>query len=152
MAFDFLPRADELPAPNLTKPVRGSKLLEHRKKTADEKRAEQKVMADTKLRDSKVCRVPFCEFVAQKLPIDCCHSQHRGAGGNPSGSRTERKLMFAGCRAHHGQYDAGLIDAEPLTADLFDGPVAWLRKHQETGRMETFAIETRIGHSVAVGA
>ena len=60
-------------------------------------------------------------------------------------------LLFAACRAHHGQYDAGLIDVDPQTPDGADGPMDFKRRNQETGEWEVFASETRLGVSVAVG-
>lgn len=131
------------------KPIRGSGLLAARERRAARVAAEQKVMQQAKRRDGNQCRWPRCEYRRHNLPIDAAHViVHRGAGGNPDGSRTQRALVAALCRKHHGLLDAALVQIEPLTDALMDGPCAFSVLNQETGRMEFVATETTIGVSV----
>lgn len=125
---------------SLDRPVKGQKLLAHRDKTAQEKAHEQREMQAALKRDERKCRVPRCEFAPKKLPVDPCHLIHRGSGGNPSGDRTRRDLIFAACRVHHGMYDAAQIDVRPQTSKGTDGPMDFF-KQTEGGRWELFASE-----------
>lgn len=138
--------------PTNFKPARGTALLESRDRRAKRTAAEQKAMQAALKRDGRKCRFPACEFRSKRLPIDPCHAfQHRGMGGDPSGERTSRALIVSLCRAHHGQLDWGVgateIQIEALTPERADGPLAFYRRHPETGRMEHVASEVRIGVS-----
>lgn len=140
----------QLGRPPLTKPGKGEKLVEHRDKTAKEKAHEQKEMQAALKRDERKCRVPRCEHAGKKLPIDPCHQQHRGIGGNPSGDRTTRATIISLCRVHHGLYDkCEVLDIQPQTAKVFDGPCDFLAPVD--GKWTVFASEKTIGVSVAVG-
>lgn len=108
-------------------------------------------MSAAKRRDGHQCRYPACEYKPLDLPIDACHSKHRGMGGNPSGDRTKRELLISFCRVHHGEWDDHKWDVEPQTPQLLDGPVDFTALNPETGKWEVFASETVIGVSVAVG-
>lgn len=156
MNLDFLLTAAEVEArrkpEDLTKPARGTKLLEHRKRSAESKAFEKSVMREAKVRDGWQCRFPNCEFRAKELPIDVCHERHRGIGGNPTGDRTDRRYLISYCRIHHGMYDRHEIDHEHL-APLkgADGPCAFYRRI-ESGRMECVAVERMIGMPEMRGA
>jgi hypothetical protein len=140
----------QLGRPPLVKDFKGQKLVEHRAKTAAEKAHEQREMQAALKRDERKCRVPRCEYTPRKLPIDPCHLQHRGMGGDPSGERTTRATVISLCRVHHGLYDKGIeFDIKPHTAQQFDGPCDFLRVVD--GKWEVFASEKTIGVSVAVG-
>jgi len=127
------------------KPVRGSGLIARRERRLKRVATEQKAMKGAKARDGQQCRNPKCPFKALKLPVDPCHAfQHRGMGGDPSGTRTEQKLIVSACRGCHGLLDAKEIQVEPLDLErMADGPLAWYRKHAETGRLEHYATERR---------
>jgi hypothetical protein len=133
------------------KEPRGTALLASRQRRADRVAAEQKEMQAALIRDGRVCRWHACEFKGRKLPIDPCHQNHRGSGGNPDGTRTTRATVISLCRAHHGLWDATEIDILPQTPDGFDGPVDFLVKNGETGVYEVFASEERRGVSVERG-
>lgn len=128
------------------KPIRGSALLERRERQAAHKAREAAVMQDAKRRDGGKCRVPRCVYAKRDLPIDACHWQHRGMGGNPKEDRTTRETVISLCRFHHGQYDKGFIDIEPLTPQAFDGPAAFY-EYTGQGRRECIGVEKVIGVS-----
>lgn len=137
------------------KPLKGSALAARKQRGLEQDAHEERELNAAKKRDDFKCRFPSCVNKRLDLPIDGCHRRdmHRGMGGNPDGSRTQRKWAIALCRLDHSRYDRGFIDIEPLDADLyFDGPCAFYDKDNETGRMVHIATETTIGVSVAVGA
>ena len=150
MSFDFIPRADELPTPDLTKPVKGSKQLAHREKTATEKAHEQREMQAALKRDERKCRVPRCEHASRKLTIDPAHQRHRGMGGNAKGDRTTRATVISLCRIHHGDYDRGDLNIEPLTPAVFDSVCAFYVK-AINGKLECIGVERLIGVPVERG-
>jgi hypothetical protein len=113
------------------KPSRGAYLLERKAKRKARVVAEQKQMQAAKRRDGGKCRYPGCWF--KDMPVDAAHFQHRGIGGNPSGDRTTRATVISLCRIHHGQYDGALLEIEPLTDQMFDGPCVYYKRNQETG-------------------
>lgn len=145
------PAPEEREFKSFPKPIRGQALLARRETRAQRVAAEQKAMRAALVRDRMQCRWPKCEFKKRDLPIDPCHQTHRGAGGNPDGSRTTRKTVIALCRIHHGRWDAGEIDVQPLTDQGFDGPVTFYAKHADTGRLEQIASEQTIGVSTERG-
>ncbi len=130
---------------DLSKPIKGAYLIERKLKRKAQRDKEQAAMQAAVIRDGRKCRNPRCTFKALKLPVDPAHAwQHRQMGGNPTGDRTSRQLVFALCRGCHGEHGAGVIQAEALDVDrLTDGPLAWYRKHAETGVMEHYATEKR---------
>lgn len=135
----------------LKKPAKGSALLLRRINRKAVVAHEKKEMRAALVRDGHQCRFPRCEV--RGLPIDPCHLQHRGMGGNPKGDRTERKTVIALCRIHHGWYDQGELDIEPLTPELFDGPCDWyvFSTVEYPIRRLHWATESRIGISETRG-
>lgn len=129
------------------KPAKGSYLTEARMRRAKRVAAEQREMRQAKRRDGDKCRVPRCAYRSLKLPIDPCHFIHRGMGGNPKGDRTTRETVISLCRMHHGAYDRGDLEIEPLTSDGADKACAFYHR-TEAGRMECVGVEQRIGVSV----
>ena len=109
-----------MPAP--PKPAKGSALLASRERRAGRTAHEVEKMAQAKVRDGFQCRVPRCEYRSKDLPIDPAHKVHRGMGGDPRGTRTERETIISLCRVHHGEYDHGDLEIDPLTDREFDGP------------------------------
>jgi hypothetical protein len=128
------------------RPLRGESLLHSRERRAMRSAHEKREMQAALKRDGHACRVPHCPYRGKKLPIDPAHRVHRGMGGDPKGTRTERATVIALCRCCHGLYDRAELDIEPMTAAIFDGPCAFYRRN-ESGRMECFAVEQRIGVS-----
>lgn len=109
------------------KPIKGTALLERKKRRAKTVSHEQKELQACLKRDQRKCRFPGCngKLHGQVLPIDPCHVKrpdgtwHRGAGGDRTGgTKTDRRWSLSMCRAHHGQYDAGLIDIRPASKKL----------------------------------
>lgn len=128
------------------KPARGTAYLEGRTRRAARRNAEQSVMRAAKKRDGGKCRRPGCKgtFEGLRLPIDACHGVHRGAGGNPDGSRTaETRQIISLCRWHHSRWDAHLMRIDPLTDAGFDGPCAFYDRDEETGEFKHAASESR---------
>jgi hypothetical protein len=125
------------------KPAKGTHWLEGRKRRADRKAAEDAVMREAKQRDGYTCRWPKCEYMPKKPRIECAHLEHRGMGGNPSGDRTQRHKLITLCVVHHGMLDGPNYEIEPVTSAGTDGPVAFYRRHQETGVMEHVYTEPR---------
>jgi hypothetical protein len=140
-----------MPHQTFAKPLRGSFLLERRERKAELKAHEQREMQAAKKRDGGVCRWPGCRYAKRKdIPVDACHMTHRGAGGNPDGSRTTRASIWTACRIHHGLYDAARIDVQPMTTAGTDGPLMFLEQ-SESGRMECVAVEKSHGISETRG-
>ena len=130
------------------KPIKGAYLLERRLARADRKAAEDKIMRSVKALDSQQCRNPRCVHRSRKLPIDVCHQQHRGMGGNPSLDRTRPETLISLCRVCHGLYDAAQLEIEPLDGVRgLRGPCAWHLMNHETGTFEHIATESTIGVS-----
>lgn len=129
------------------KPMKGAALLASRERRAVHVRDEQREMQAAKRRDGHKCRWPSCAYAKRDLPIDACHLVHRGMGGDPKRTRTTRDQIWAACRIHHGLYDRGEIDVQPLTSAGTDGPLAFYRR-AGSGRLEHVATEVRIGVSV----
>lgn len=132
------------------KPIRGEAILHARERRATRSAHEKREMQAALKRDGHACRVPHCPYRGKKLPIDPAHQTHRGLGGDPKGTRTTRATVISLCRCCHGLYDRAELDIEPMTAAIFDGPCAFYRRN-ESGRMECFAVEQRIGVSQARG-
>lgn len=94
------------------KPLKGEKLLAQRDRSQLRQNAEKKLMRECVRLDERTCRVPRCEYVSKKLPIDACHKVHRGMGGNPRLDRTTLETLISFCRIHHSDYDAGRLDVD----------------------------------------
>jgi hypothetical protein len=132
------------------KPMRGESLLASRQRRADRTAQEQREMQAALKRDGRQCRFPRCPFASKKLPIDPCHETHRGIGGDPKGTRTTRATVLSLCRIHHGMWDRGEIDCQPLTSRGFNDCTSFFTR-AESGRFECIATETKIGVSTRRG-
>lgn len=130
---DFAPMA-------FAKRERGTYQAERKRTKQDRKKAEAATMLEARIRDGHKCRWPGCKT---GLRVEVAHQAHRGMGGNPSGDRTERHTLISLCLQHHGWWDHGNADIEPLTALGFDGPADFYRC-TETGR-------EHVGREKAVG-
>ena len=129
------------------KPQKGEAILERRERRADLKAHERKEMDAARRRD-RGCRWPGCDCKRLHLTIHVCHRIHRGAGGDPSGERTQRKLLISLCAIKHAQWDGGLIDVRPVDeAEGFNGPAEFYIRG-ESGAFELFQVERVIGQSV----
>lgn len=101
----------------IPKPAKGSTTALRRRKAAQVKRYERKVMNEALERDGFACRR------CGERPADPAHIIHRGMGGNPKMDRTQRKLIISLCRRCHQAYDAAQLVIDPLTDSVCDGPV-----------------------------
>ena len=137
----------DLVAGALQKPMKGEALLDSRQRRADRVAQEQREMQAALHRDQRRCRFQPCVYEPKKLPIDPCHQQHRGMGGDPSGERTTRESIVSLCRVHHGMYDRGEIDVQPRTDRGFDDVCDLYQVNPITGHLEHVASEVRIGIS-----
>lgn len=134
------------------KPLKGEHLLERRARRADLKHHERTEMQAALRRDGHVCRWPGCRYGRKDIPVDPSHlTSHRGMGGNPDGTRTNRRDVLALCRIHHGMLHACRIEITPMDVALgTDGPLMFFQQ-SESGRMECVAVEKSIGVSETRG-
>lgn len=142
-----------MPHETFWKPAKGSGWLASKERSAERKAAERKVMDEAVRLDEHRCRVPRCPFMSRKPKIDPCHVQHRGMGGDPTGERTTVDSIIALCRPHHGQYDTGLLDFQPVDGQGGTRVAQhWYRRTSLDEPWEHFATESTIGVSVTRGA
>jgi len=99
--------------------------------------AENKSKSEVRTRD-RWCRFPACGCGLYRLAKHVSHSKHKGMGGNPTGDRSDRKLMMLLCSARHREntvsVDQGTVRWTPLTKDGADGPVKWEVHMESVGR------------------
>ena len=113
----------------LVKPLPGEALLDRQARRAKVVAHEQVEMRAAKKRDKYRCRYPACEF--KSLVVDACHMRgamalgHRGMGGNPNGTRTDRRWLITLCRRHHMVYDRGHFNIDPMTVAGANGEVVF---------------------------
>jgi hypothetical protein len=130
MNSDKLALREAMASGPLTKPARGTALLDKHTRRAKVVTHEKRIMQQARKRDKGRCRLPACEFWS--LPVDVCHEQHRGMGGNAKGDRTHLAGLICLCRKHHGQYDTGELTITALTLKGFSG-VCQFRSHWREG-------------------
>lgn len=134
----------------ITKPAKGTAILERRAKVAARGTYEDKVMREAKQRDGG-CRFPRCFCKKKNLQPQACHLRHRGMGGNPKRDRTTTKELMTFCQIRHDEWERGEFVVVPQDTLLgFNGLVDFYAP-DVNGRLECFASEKRIGVSVAVG-
>lgn len=133
------------------KPVAGEHWQDRKQVTRDRKAHEREQMEQARRRDMAAChgcRWPGCEFASRKPRLEVSHCfTHRGAGGNPDGTRTVRDQLLLVCFIHHRRIDTGDAEVQPLTDRGTDGLLSFHERNQETGRMEHVASERAIGIS-----
>lgn len=81
-------------------------------------------------RRDKGCRFPYCGCRKLRLRLEVSHSEHKGAGGNPKGDRSEASKMVQVCAERHKDnpisIDKGSLRWVPMVAKLgANGPIAW---------------------------
>lgn len=113
----------------LSKPCRTARKKAERKTKLKRKSDEGENKKQARKRDLHRCRFPLCGCRKFGLPLEAAHLQHKGAGGNPTGSRSTRAGLILMCRHRH-QYGAvalhkGILRVRPLTRQGCDGPVAF---------------------------
>ena len=92
--------------------------------------AEDREKAKVRQRD-RGCRFPLCGCRRLRLTLEVSHNEHKGAGGNPDGSRSTTELMMQLCRERHRTNPFSIhnraIEWQPLEKKLgANGPVKWL--------------------------
>ena len=97
-------------------------------KAAKAKSAEDQNKAKVRRRD-KYCRFPLCGCRKFKLQLEVSHAQHKGAGGNPKGDRSQPAGMILLCQARHQAnqiaVDRGTLQIRPLTPAGLAGPCSF---------------------------
>lgn len=114
-------------------------------------------------RRDRGCRFPLCGCRKLRLSLEVSHAEHKGAGGDPSRSRSLPEKMMQLCRERHRtnpfSIDKGTIAWEPLDRKLgADGPVRWLvdvallefylgkrRQRPDRARLVAVAVESSPG-------
>lgn len=112
----------------------------------DLKNAEEANKAKVRRRD-RGCRFPLCgcRRLGLSASVEVSHSVHKGSGGDPTGERSDSRLMMNLCRERHRvnpfAIDKGTVGWRPVEKSLgADGPVVWLldvallRYYREGGR------------------
>lgn len=114
-------------------------------------------------RRDKGCRWPLCGCRKLRLALEVSHNEHKGAGGNPDGSRSQAPLMLQMCRERHRTNPFSIhnktIDWEPLDTKLgANGPIRFLvdvnllNYHLEGGRPRPVRAKlVPVAEEVAVG-
>ena len=104
--------------------------LTKRLRAAKKRELDELVLRNMRLvrLEDQYCRVPDCGC-RKFIDLEVAHTQHRGAGGNPTGDRSDPKMMVLTCRSRHRtsriSIDAGTLRPVPLTKDGTRGPCAW---------------------------
>lgn len=110
------------------KPSRTARMKAKKEKRAARRKAESDAKADVRRRD-RVCRFPLCGCRRLGLRLEVSHQEHKGAGGNPDGSRSRRSSMILLCTHRHqdGVFSRhkGTLRIRELTPEGTDGPVAF---------------------------
>lgn len=112
------------------KPCATERKLKHRQTRRDARTSEDANKQAARKRDSYKCRFPLCGCRRAGLRLEVSHQEHKGAGGNPSGSRSQVKGLITLC-VHRHQDGAvsihkGTLKIKPLTTAGTNGPVAFL--------------------------
>lgn len=89
------------------------------------KAVERDRMQEVREREDYTCRFPHVCGGA----IEVAHAVHRGMGGDPTGERTDPRIMVAVCGVIHRTgriaLDKKNLRWVPLTDDGADGPIEW---------------------------
>jgi hypothetical protein len=109
--------------------ARGSLKVKRTLERAPRKAKEEKAKTDVRKADG-YCRFPLCGCKKYQLAKHVAHLEHKGAGGNPAGERSEPKKMITLCAARHRENSISLdrktVRIEPLTAQGTRGPCRFL--------------------------
>lgn len=101
---------------------RARKRVERATKEKDNKKASKK-------RDGYRCRFPLCGCRKIGLRLESSHWEHKGAGGDPRGVRSELSNLGTLCSHRHKDgpvsIDKGTLRPVFLTRFGYNGPIAW---------------------------
>lgn len=110
------------------KPSASTRKLAKRKTRVDTQKDERSNKGQCRKRD-RFCRFPLCGCRRLGWRLEASHQSHKGAGGNPTGSRSTADQLLLLCVHRHRDGAVsrhhGTLRARYLTADRADGPVAW---------------------------
>lgn len=122
----------------IPKPSRTArKLAEHKRRLERETHEETEKRA-VRRRDKR-CRFPLCGCHRLGLRLEVSHDVHKGAGGNPTGDRSDRRSMILLCVHRHQDglvsRHKGTLRILPLVRGLgFEGPVRFMWNTIELAR------------------
>lgn len=92
-------------------------------------RAEKENKAESKRRDGHRCRFPLCGCRKFGLRLESSHQEHKGAGGDPKGVRSDVDNLITLCFHRHqdGRVSRhkGTMQVRPLTRAGTNGRVAF---------------------------
>lgn len=86
---------------------------------------------ESKKRDGYRCRFPLCgcQKLGLRLRLESSHWEHKGAGGDPLGQRSEVRNLVTLCSHRHKDgavsIDKGTLRPVFLTRFGYNGPIAW---------------------------
>lgn len=114
----------------IPKPLASERKLAKHDSRAKLKRDEDAAKKEVRQRDGFKCRFPLCGCRRLGWRLEASHAQHKGAGGNPSGSRSTSAGMILLCFARHRE---GVISRHKGTMRIralgrgtgMNGPVAF---------------------------
>lgn len=96
-----------------------------RKQRAGDERVEK---AKVRQRD-RYCRFPLCGCQKLGLALEVSHSRHKGAGGDPTGQRSQADWMVYLCCGRHRTnkfaVDQGTLRWCALSPEGADGAILW---------------------------
>lgn len=111
------------------KPLAATRRLAKHKTRSASKTAEDRHKGEARRRDGYRCRFPLCGCRRLGLRLEVSHLAHKGAGGNPSGSRSTTAGLILMCVQRHQDgavsVHKGTLRVRPLTRKGCNGPVAW---------------------------
>jgi hypothetical protein len=93
-----------------------------------------------KVRDRDgVCRFPECNCGRERIMLHVSHTEHKGMGGNPTGSRSVPSKMLLLCAWRHREgriaIDQGTLRWEATTPAGAAGPIDWYASIDELHRL-----------------
>jgi hypothetical protein len=132
------------------KPSRTARKKRENKQQSEREQLEAQAKVHVRIRD-KTCRFPRCgcQRRAFRLRLEVAHIEHKGAGGNPDGTRSTEGGMVLLC-SHRHQHGAvslhkGTLKVHFLSRRMFNGPVAWLLNRGPDSVWRELARESRPG-------
>lgn len=113
----------------LEKPSPTARKIAQRRKRLDSVNTENAQKREAKRRDQYRCRFPLCGCRTLGLRLEASHHAHKAMGGNPTGDRSKASGLVTLClhRHQHGRISVhkGTLRPVFLSADQFNGPIAW---------------------------
>jgi hypothetical protein len=112
------------------KPLASTRRLAKHKARSALRTTEDQNKQTARRRDGHRCRFPRCGCRRVSIRLEASHLKHKGAGGNPSGSRSMPAGLILMCVQRHQDgvvsVHRGTLRVRPLTRKGCNGPVAFL--------------------------